>query len=184
MKEGPPGSTRVSNRWHHRRPRVAQLYVVGSAQSSWPARECDCLAHRFGNAAGHPGRRNTEPTAAVIDPELMLSLPAPVTLQSGLDALSHALEAIWNVNANPVSDTFAVSAVHDIFDALPAISLNLRVLSRQFGRHHRHIHNSEMRHGAVGFRQCDCDRAIRRCHVRFQRRLSQRAIRPRQGYWR
>ncbi len=67
----------------------------------------------------------TWPTAAVIDPELMLSLPAPVTLQSGLDALSHALEAIWNVNANPVSDTFAVSAVHDIFDALPALMQRL-----------------------------------------------------------
>lgn len=36
---------------------MSQLYVVGSAQSSWPARECDCLAHRFGNAADHPGRR-------------------------------------------------------------------------------------------------------------------------------
>ena len=44
----------------------------------------------------------------------MLSLPAPVTLQSGLDALSHALESIWNVNANPVSDTFAVAAVREV----------------------------------------------------------------------
>jgi phosphonate metabolism-associated iron-containing alcohol dehydrogenase len=63
----------------------------------------------------------TWPAAAVIDPELMLSLPAAVTLQSGLDALSHALESIWNVNANPVSDTFAVAAVHDIFDTLPRL---------------------------------------------------------------
>ena len=63
----------------------------------------------------------TWPTAAVIDPALMLSLPASVTLQSGLDALSHALESIWNVNANPVSDTFAISAVRDIFDVLPAL---------------------------------------------------------------
>ncbi|TNF57061.1 MAG: iron-containing alcohol dehydrogenase [Burkholderiales bacterium] len=63
----------------------------------------------------------TWPTAALIDPELMLSLPASVTLQSGLDALSHALEAIWNVNANPVSDTFAVSAVHEILDVLPKL---------------------------------------------------------------
>lgn len=63
----------------------------------------------------------TWPSAAVIDPELMLSLPASVTLQSGLDALSHALEAIWNVNANPLSDTFAVAAVHDILDTLPRL---------------------------------------------------------------
>ena len=63
----------------------------------------------------------TWPAAAIIDPELMLSLPAAVTLQSGLDALSHALESIWNVNANPVSDTFAVAAVHDILDTLPRL---------------------------------------------------------------
>jgi phosphonate metabolism-associated iron-containing alcohol dehydrogenase len=65
--------------------------------------------------------KETWPTVALIDPELMLSLPAPVTLQSGLDALSHALESIWNINANPVSDTFAVAAVHEILDALPRL---------------------------------------------------------------
>jgi alcohol dehydrogenase class IV len=65
------------------------------------------------------------PSAAVIDPELMLSLPASVTLQSGLDALSHALESIWNVNANPVSDTFAVSAVSDILGVLPRLMRDL-----------------------------------------------------------
>lgn len=65
--------------------------------------------------------RETWPSIALIDPELMLSLPPSVTLQSGLDALSHALESIWNVNANPVSDTFAVTAVHDILDVLPQL---------------------------------------------------------------
>ncbi len=63
----------------------------------------------------------TWPAHAVIDAELMLSLPASVTLSSALDALSHALEAIWNVNANPLSDTFAVAAVHDVLDVLPAL---------------------------------------------------------------
>lgn len=69
--------------------------------------------------------KETWPAAAIVDPDLMLSLPASVTLQSGLDALSHALESIWNVNANPVSDTFAVAAVHDIFDALPLLMQRL-----------------------------------------------------------
>ncbi|MDM0044194.1 iron-containing alcohol dehydrogenase PsrA [Variovorax dokdonensis] len=67
----------------------------------------------------------TWPSVAIIDPQLMLSLPASVTLQSGLDALSHALESIWNVNANPVSDTFAVAAVHEILDALPRLMESL-----------------------------------------------------------
>ena len=63
----------------------------------------------------------TWPTLAIVDPELMLSLPASVTLQSGLDALSHALESIWNVNANAISDTFAVAAAQEIFDTLPRL---------------------------------------------------------------
>lgn len=63
----------------------------------------------------------TWPSVALIDPELMLTLPASVTLQSGLDALSHALESIWNVNANPVSDTFAVAAVRETMDTLPRL---------------------------------------------------------------
>ena len=63
----------------------------------------------------------TWPSIAIVDPELMLSLPASVTLQSGLDALSHALEAIWNVNANALSDTFAVAAVQQIFETLPLL---------------------------------------------------------------
>ena len=68
--------------------------------------------------------RETWPDFAIIDPELMLSLPAAVTLQSGLDALSHALESIWNSNANPVSDTFAIAAVREILEVLPALMLD------------------------------------------------------------
>lgn len=69
--------------------------------------------------------KETWPSLALIDPELMLSLPASVTLQSGLDALSHALESIWNVNANPVSDVFAVAAVHEILATLPLLMESL-----------------------------------------------------------
>ncbi len=64
---------------------------------------------------------HTWPSCAIVDAELALSLPPATTLHSGLDALSHALESIWNVNANPVSDTFAVAAVHEILEVLPAL---------------------------------------------------------------
>jgi len=63
----------------------------------------------------------TWPETAIVDAELMLTLPASVTVQSGLDALSHALESIWNVNANPVSDTFAVAAAREVMATLPAL---------------------------------------------------------------
>jgi phosphonate metabolism-associated iron-containing alcohol dehydrogenase len=65
--------------------------------------------------------RETWPEAAIVDPSLTLSVPRSVTLQSGLDALSHALEAIWNVNANPVSDALAVAAARRMLDTLPRL---------------------------------------------------------------
>ena len=65
--------------------------------------------------------RETWPEAALVDPELSASAPRSVTLQSGLDALSHALEAIWNVNANPVSDVLAVSAARRMWNTLPRL---------------------------------------------------------------
>ena len=68
----------------------------------------------------------TWPEAAIVDPELTLSLPRSVTVQSGLDALSHALEAIWNVNSNPISDEFAVSAARDMLTTLPELAMNLQ----------------------------------------------------------
>lgn len=65
--------------------------------------------------------RETWAEAALVDPALTLSLPAGPTLAAGLDALSHALESIWNVNANPVSDTHAVSAARAVLATLPAL---------------------------------------------------------------
>ena len=67
----------------------------------------------------------TWPEAAIVDPDLMLTLPASVTVQSGLDALSHALESIWNVNANPISDTYAVAAAREVMATLPSLLGNL-----------------------------------------------------------
>jgi phosphonate metabolism-associated iron-containing alcohol dehydrogenase len=63
--------------------------------------------------------------AAIVDPELTLSLPAGATLAAGLDALSHSLESIWNVNANPVSDQHAVAAARLVIGTLPQLMKDL-----------------------------------------------------------
>lgn len=67
----------------------------------------------------------TWPEAAVIDPSLMQSLPAGVTLASGLDALSHAMESLWNVHRNPVSEALAVAAARAIVRTLPGLMRDL-----------------------------------------------------------
>ena len=70
-------------------------------------------------------RTNLYPEVAVIDPGLMLGKSYNLTLATGLDALSHALESIWNINANPVSATHAVSASRIILHDLPKLLTDL-----------------------------------------------------------
>lgn len=61
------------------------------------------------------------PRVSIVDPLLTGTLPWEPTLASGLDALSHALESIWNRNANPISTGLAVSAARDILETLPPL---------------------------------------------------------------
>lgn len=61
------------------------------------------------------------PTCAVLDPRLTLTLPPLFTATTGADALSHAMEAYWNKNANAVSDVYALEAVRRIFETLPLV---------------------------------------------------------------
>ena len=63
--------------------------------------------------------RDLYPETAIVDPQIAISAPRALTLATGLDALSHALESIWNVSANPVSANFAVEAAREILETLP-----------------------------------------------------------------
>ena len=65
------------------------------------------------------------PETAVLDPALTVGAPRELTLATGLDALSHALESIWNVNGNPVSASYAVEAAREIIDTLPRLMQRL-----------------------------------------------------------
>ncbi|MGH7472690.1 MAG: iron-containing alcohol dehydrogenase, partial [Candidatus Methylomirabilales bacterium] len=58
------------------------------------------------------------PWAAIVDPELTLTLPPRQTAISGADALAHALEAYWSRNVNPASEALAMAAVHRIIEHL------------------------------------------------------------------
>ena len=70
-------------------------------------------------------RPSLYPQKAIIDPKLMVGKQRGLTLATGLDALSHAFESIWNVNANPVSARHAVAASRAIIDHLPRLLDNL-----------------------------------------------------------
>lgn len=64
------------------------------------------------------------PDIAICDPEVTVSMPAHITAETGMDALTHALEALVSNRANYVSNIFATKAAQDIIATLPAACEN------------------------------------------------------------
>ena len=60
------------------------------------------------------------PKAAIVDPTLTLSVPPRTTMNTGLDALAHALEGYWSRNHQPISDLLAIEAVRLVLENLEA----------------------------------------------------------------
>jgi len=65
---------------------------------------------------------------AIYDPVLTLSVPKDITIQTGLDTLSHALESIWNKNANQITLSYSIKSAILIVDNLVLLSKNLNNL--------------------------------------------------------
>lgn len=61
------------------------------------------------------------PRVALVDPELTWSLPAHVTAATGMDILTHAVEAYTCRQANPISDGLALHAIRLVARSLAAV---------------------------------------------------------------
>ena len=59
------------------------------------------------------------PTIAIIDPEFTTNLPAKATAMTGLDVLTHAIEAYVSVMANDYTDGLCLKAIQLVFKYLP-----------------------------------------------------------------
>ncbi len=69
------------------------------------------FTNRAAKTKGGINSRFLYPTVALLDPELTLSLPPQVTAQTGMDALTHAMEAYTSNKANLMSDMVAEKAI-------------------------------------------------------------------------
>ena len=63
--------------------------------------------------------QNITPTMAINDPELMMGMPAGLTATTGVDALTHAVEAFLSSAADPITDALASKAIKLIAEFLP-----------------------------------------------------------------
>ncbi len=59
------------------------------------------------------------PEVAILDPALTVSAPQSITAATGMDALTHAVEAYTSRKGNTLTDLYALSAIKRIFEYLP-----------------------------------------------------------------
>ncbi len=60
------------------------------------------------------------PKIALLDPTLITSLPPLIAASTGMDALTHAIEAYVSTNSSPFTDALALKAIREIAEYLPA----------------------------------------------------------------
>ncbi len=107
---------------------LSAIPIIAVPTTAGTGSEVTCWGTVWDEANGKKyslARPNLYPTHAVVDPRLMLGKPLLLTISTGLDALSHSLESLWNVNNNPVSANHAVFAARHILDALPKLVKDL-----------------------------------------------------------
>lgn len=100
---------------------------TGSEVTPWAVITDHTLNRKFGI-----GGSFLVPTAAIIDPQLMLTLPPLLTAATGLDALTHCIEAFVSTNHNPALDGM-------ILQGIELISRSLRLaVAQSANRQARH----------------------------------------------
>ena len=84
---------------------------------------------------------NDIPAVAIVDPELMYSMPKGLTAATGMDALTHAIESYITPGAWAMSDMFELKAIEMIAQNLKAarkicsIKWKIKMGCRTFVRH-------------------------------------------------
>lgn len=63
---------------------------------------------------------NITPDVAILDPDLAETMPAKLTAHTGMDSLTHAIEAYVSTLQSPFTDPLALKAIHMVFDELQA----------------------------------------------------------------
>ena len=95
-------------------PIIAITTTAGTGADPWTVITHDESRHKVGF-----GCDELFPVLSIVDPELMLSVPAKLTAYQGFDAFFHASEGFLARVATPVSDALALQSMRLIFKYLP-----------------------------------------------------------------
>lgn len=99
----------------------AHLPVIAIPTTAGTGSEVTCVSVLTNRKNGRKAPIVSEsfyPEAALIDPELLYSLPPYVTASTGIDVLCHAVEGYWSRGHQPICDALAVYAIKNVFQNL------------------------------------------------------------------
>ena len=97
-------------------PYIAIPTTAGTGAEVTPWAVITDQADKFKFGVGGP---RSVPTVAIIDPDLMLTLPPFLTAATGMDALTHCIEAYVSTNDNPLLDPMILYGIELIGRSLP-----------------------------------------------------------------
>jgi alcohol dehydrogenase class IV len=108
------------------RPPLLSICIPTTAGSGGEVSRQATITDPSGHKSGIQGR-SVAARLAILDAELLLSVPRRQAVASGMDALTHALEAYVSRRATPLTDALALSCFETIFRDLPAAVAEPRV---------------------------------------------------------
>lgn len=111
----------VADNWSHvntqgMAPVVAVPTTSGTGSEVGRASVITDSEHHVKRIIFHP---NMLPAIVILDPQLSVGLPAQLTAATGMDALSHALEAYCATGYHPMAEGIALESIRLIKDHLP-----------------------------------------------------------------
>lgn len=111
--------------WNKRLPLIAIPTTAGTGSEVTPfATIWDHLERKKHSLTGD----FIFPDIALLDPALTLTLGPDDTLYPALDAISHALESLWNKNCTSISRMFAFNALSLSNEALPLVQIEPKII--------------------------------------------------------
>ncbi len=102
-----------------RRPPLPHVAIPTTAGTGSEVTNCAVIRHAELGRKVYFLDDKVIPPAAILDPTLIAGLPRGLTASTGMDALTHAIEAVVSKRANPISEGLALQAIRMIVEQLP-----------------------------------------------------------------
>jgi acetaldehyde dehydrogenase/alcohol dehydrogenase len=109
--------------------KINRARLVAIPTTSGTGSEVTPFAVLFDKASGRKvtlADYSLSPDVAIVDPQFVMSMPRGLTADTGIDCLTHALEAGVSVYSSPYTDSHAMQAIRLVFKYLPIAYKNPR----------------------------------------------------------